>query len=220
MAAEPEQQAAADRSTNGRFELHALSQLEHSAHTPAPTRLKPVRPKAGRRTVRGRRPAAHHSDAPSHAAPDDRRALHLIIGALVALLVAVVIVTVISLAAFGGSDTRSDASRSLPPYWTVRRGDTYATIAAKTGLSVEQLQTFNPYQDTLSLRPGQHIKLRLNPPPLRPKRLGPRFWIVRRGQTFASISAKTGHSIYALQRLNPRLKPSALQPGQRMRLRR
>jgi LysM repeat protein len=43
---------------------------------------------------------------------------------------------------------------------------------------------------------------------------------VRRGQSFSSIAAKTGHSISALQRLNPHLKATALQPGQRMKLRR
>lgn len=153
----------------------------------------------------------------------DARQLYLIAAAIVALFVTMLIVIVASIS--GGPSTSSDAAqaadRPLPPYWIVREGQSYETIAAKTGLSVEDLETFNPHQDPRSLVPGQAIKLRLRTPPRGRKRgPGPRVWIVRRGQTFASIAAKTGHSVLDLQRLNPRLKPTALQPGQRMTLRR
>ena len=40
--------------------------------------------------------------------------------------------------------------------------------------------------------------------------LGPRYWTVRSGQSFGSIAARTGHDIGSLQRLNPRLKATAL----------
>jgi LysM repeat protein len=152
--------------------------------------------------------------------------LYMMAGGIVALVVAVVIViallgiTIANSVFGGGSDAPVAAQRSHAPYWIVREGQTYSTIAASTGLSVDQLETFNPHQDPSALVPGQHIRLRLHPPPLHPKRLGPRVWTVRRGQTFSSIAAKTGHSIDALQKLNPRLKPTALQPGQRMKLRR
>jgi LysM repeat protein len=139
------------------------------------------------------------------------------LGALVvAMLVAIA-------ASLGGSDAApaGDAvSRRLPPYWTVHRGESYSVIAEKTGLSVEQLETFNPYTNPQTIRPGQRLKLRLHPPPPRPKPKGPMFWTVRTGQSFGSISAKTGHSIDRLRRLNPRLKPTMLQPGDRIRLRR
>ena len=48
----------------------------------------------------------------------------------------------------------------------------------------------------------------------------PMFWTVRAGQSFGSIAAKTRINITKLEQLNPRLKPSALQPGDRVRLRR
>jgi LysM repeat protein len=105
------------------------------------------------------------------------------------------------------------------PYWTVRRGDTYAQIAKKTGLTIDQLQAFNPRTDPRGLLPGQRVKLWLHPPPPRPKPL-PRFWIVRRGQSFGLIAAKTGIKLVRLKRLNPELKPTTLQPGDRLRLRR
>ncbi|MEA2184835.1 MAG: hypothetical protein QOK16_2474 [Solirubrobacteraceae bacterium] len=163
---------------------------------------------------------------PQHHDPGSRRPLYRMIAGLAALVLAVVIVisllaiTIVNSLGGARSDGPVAPDRSLPAYWIVRHGQTYTTIAAKTGLSIDQLETFNPHQDPTALVPGQHIKLRLHPPPLHPKRLGPRAWIVRRGQTFDSIAAKTGHSIDALRQLNPHLKPTALQPGQRMKLRR
>jgi LysM repeat protein len=112
------------------------------------------------------------------------------------------------------------ATANLPPYWTVKEGQTYSQIAEQTGLTVDQLETFNPRVNPSTIRPGQKLKLRehVPPPPLPP--LGPRFWIVRKGQSFGSIAAKTGKPIGRLIRLNKRLKPNELQPGDRVRLRR
>jgi LysM repeat protein len=143
------------------------------------------------------------------------------------LVVALVATGVMIASSLGRSDASSDATgagaaaaRRLAPYWTVRAGQTYAQIAQRTGLSVDQLVTFNPYVDPTSLVPGQRIKLRLHPPPPPPKRLGPRYWTVRAGESFGSIAARTGHRLATLRRLNPHLEPTTLQPGDRVRLRR
>lgn len=48
----------------------------------------------------------------------------------------------------------------------------------------------------------------------------PRFYTVRAGNTLSGIAAKTGVSMAAIVKLNPGLNPSALQTGQRLRLRR
>jgi LysM repeat protein len=145
----------------------------------------------------------------------------------VVLVAALVAVSVMIASSLGRSDAAPDATRAaaeaarkLPPYWIVRAGQTYAQIAQRTGLTIEQLETFNPYTDPTSLVPGQRIKLRLHAPPPPPKRLGPRYWTVRTGESFGSIAARTGHRIATLQRLNTRLKPTELQPGDRIRLRR
>jgi LysM repeat protein len=125
-----------------------------------------------------------------------------------------------------GSDPASNSAssldaitRKLPLYWTVRSGQTYSQIAEKTGLTVDQLMTFNPTTDPSGIVPGQRLKLRLHMPPPKPKPLGPRFWIVKSGDSFGSIAAKTGKHIIRLQQLNRRLKPESLQPGDRVRLR-
>ena len=153
---------------------------------------------------------------------DDPRLLQYVLPVgLGALVVAMLIAIAATLIGSDPAPSAGDAAlRRLPPYWTVHRGESYSLIAEKTGLSVDQLETFNPYTNPSTLVPGQRLKLRLHPPPPRPKPKGPRFWTVRTGQSFGSISAKTGHSIYRLRRLNPRMKPTELQPGDRMRLRR
>ncbi len=155
---------------------------------------------------------------------DDRRVLrYLIPAALVVLLVAMIVVIASST---GGSQGGSSSAGSraadggkLPLYWTVRRGQTYAQIAKKTGLSIAQLNTLNPSTDPRSLVPGRRLKLRLDSPVPHPKPLGPRFWTVRSGQSFGSIAAKTAQSIVTLEHLNPQLKATTLQPGDQVRLR-
>lgn len=125
----------------------------------------------------------------------------------------------------GGTVTQSHpaARRRLPPYWRVRSGDTFAQIALKTGLSIDQLQAFNPTVDPMTLTPGERLNLWRHPPGPRrrkPKPPGPMFWTVRPGQSFGSIAAATKISIVTLEQLNPKLKPGAVQPGDRVRLRR
>jgi LysM repeat protein len=151
---------------------------------------------------------------PHYAAP-------LALAALVAAVVAVV-------AASTGGSSRTPVSpsvvqqapaRKLPPFWRVHPGDTYSSIAAKTGLTINQLEAFNPHTDPYSLLPGEHLNLR-QPVAPRPKPPGPRYWRVRPGDSFGLIAAKTRISLDTLLHLNPHLKPATLQPGDRVRLRR
>ena len=48
----------------------------------------------------------------------------------------------------------------------------------------------------------------------------PKFYTVKAGNTLSGISAKTGVSMATIEHLNPGVNPSALQTGQRLRLRR
>jgi LysM repeat protein len=52
------------------------------------------------------------------------------------------------------------ARRNVPRTWTVGAGDTYSSIAAKTGVPVYDIAAFNPNVNPDLLRPGQHLKLR------------------------------------------------------------
>lgn len=152
-----------------------------------------------------------------------QNAVYLSAIGLVVLLLAIVVVAATTLT---GADPATSADRAraaklgkLPVYWKVHTGDSYASIAQKTGLTVEELATFNPRVDPAAIGSGQRLKLRLKVPAPKPKPLGPRFHTVRTGETYASIAAKTGHSMIRLQELNPKLHHTALQPGDRMRLR-
>jgi LysM repeat protein len=142
---------------------------------------------------------------------------------LVVLLLAIVVVAATTLtgssAPSRAEQARAAKLRKLPVYWTVHTGDTYARIAAKTGLTVDELETFNRLVDPSTIRPGQRLKLRLHVPKAKPKPPGPRFHTLRTGESFGSIAAKTGVPIFRLQELNPKLKATALQPGARVRLR-
>jgi LysM repeat protein len=152
---------------------------------------------------------------------DDPVDPHFVIPAIIAaLVVAIVIAVVLSLSGSSSDPVAATTTRHLPPFWTVHTGESYTEIARRTGLTVDQLETFNPYTDPATIRPGQKLKLRLHVPPPKPKPKGPLFHTVRTGESFGSIAAKTHHNINALIRLNPKLKPTQLQPGDRMRLRR
>ena len=86
---------------------------------------------------------------------------------------------------------RHASARRLPPYWTVRPGDSLGFIAAKTGLSIDLLQAYNPTVNPNALTPGQRLNLwRYPPQPPKPKAKppGPMFWTVRAGQSFGSIA--------------------------------
>lgn len=53
-------------------------------------------------------------------------------------------------------------------------------------------------------------------------RRGPKFYVVKPGDTLSAIAAKTGVTMTSLSNLNPSLasSPNSLQTGQRLRLRR
>jgi len=156
--------------------------------------------------------------------PARRRPRYLAPMALAAVMAAIVLVVVTAPGSSGPqrrpAHALTTAVRRLPPYWTVRPGDTFTRIAERTGLTVAQLEALNPNVDPMDVVPGQRLNLWLHPPAPRPRPLGPRFWTVRAGESFGLIAAKTGINLATLEQLNPGLKPSTLQPGARVTLRR
>lgn len=154
---------------------------------------------------------------------DHRNVVYLIVVGLVVLLAAIVVVATTTLtgpdAASSAEQARAKQLRKLPVYWKVHTGDSYQSIARKTGLTVDELERFNPYVNPDTIQPGQRLKLRLEVPVAKPKPPGPRYYTVRRGDTLASIATRTHHSLGFLQALNGKLDPKALQPGDRVRLR-
>jgi len=162
-------------------------------------------------------------------APRTRRSGRVLVRLLVPLVllgIAAAVAVIVSSANVSGSSasagSRAAGRHRPPPYWIVRPGDTFAEISARTGLSVQQLQAYNPTVNPFALTPGVRLNLWQYPPkPPRPKPKppGPMFWVVKPGQSFGSIAASTGINIVTLEQLNPKLKPSTLQPGDQVRLR-
>jgi LysM repeat protein len=63
--------------------------------------------------------------------------------------------------------TRATAPRTTTPaksaakkYYVVQTGDTFGTIAAKVGISLERLQSLNPGVSTNALQVGQKLRIR------------------------------------------------------------
>ncbi len=139
---------------------------------------------------------------------------------LVFAVIGIALVSALGGSGGGAADAATAPDRKLPVYWTVKAGDTYSHIAQRTGLTLDDLETFNPNTNPTTIAPGQHIKLRLHVPKAPRKPLGPKFATVRKGESFGAIAARTGHNINWLLHLNKRLKPETLQPGDRVRLRR
>lgn len=90
-----------------------------------------------------------------------------------------------------------------------------ALVAVIVGTYVVVEQGVNNNKPATALsKPRAHLT--------RPQRhyLHHRFYTVQANDSLTRIAAKTGISVARLQTLNPRIDPNALQPGQRLRLRR
>jgi LysM repeat protein len=56
--------------------------------------------------------------------------------------------------------TTTAARKPTRRYWTVRAGDTFAVIAAKTGLPVATIEQLNPTVKSTSLFIGEKLRIR------------------------------------------------------------
>ena len=153
------------------------------------------------------------------------RPSHFIAPVALAVLIGAVLIVVMKVP--GASDSNSSghkaahAARKLPPYWTVHAGDTFSQISTKTGLTIAQLEAYNPQADPGAIVPGERLNLWSHPPGSghHPK-LGPQFWTVRDGESLGSIANDHHIALVKLEEMNPNLRPPAtLQPGERVKLR-
>jgi LysM repeat protein len=54
---------------------------------------------------------------------------------------------------------RTTTTREEPRFYTIERGDTFGSVAAEFGTTVERLIELNPGVDTTELRIGQRIRV-------------------------------------------------------------
>lgn len=99
---------------------------------------------------------------------------------------------------------------------TVKRGETYDSIARRCEVSPALLETANPNVDPRALRVGQILKLTL---PHRAKRRerGPATYRVKRGDTLTRVAQSLDVSVPALIAANPKIDPNLLRVGQVLR---
>ena len=153
------------------------------------------------------------------------RPSHFLAPVALAVLIAAVLLVVMKVP--GSSDSNSAGQKAhasahkLPPYWVVKPGDTLSQISSKTGLTIAQLEAFNPQADPGAIVPGQRLNLWRHPPGSgHHRKLGPQFATVREGDSLGSIANDHHMSLLKLESLNPSLRPPAtLQPGDRVKLR-
>ncbi|WP_051412231.1 LysM peptidoglycan-binding domain-containing protein [Halonatronum saccharophilum] len=102
-------------------------------------------------------------------------------------------------------------------YYTIRRGDTFYSIATRFNISPEELREANPVVNEDRLRVGQIICVPAEPPtpPARCPR-GTMAYTVRRGDTYFLIARRYNTTVADLRRANPGVNPDALIIGQRL----
>jgi LysM repeat protein len=90
----------------------------------------------------------------------------------------------------------------------VARGDTLESIAARHGVSVEELKRLNGISKPRELQIGQLLKL---PLPKGVVQIAP-------GDTLEAIASRQGTTVAALRKANPAVKPNQLRAGAWLRL--
>lgn len=101
-------------------------------------------------------------------------------------------------------------------YYTIRRGDTLAGIAARLGTSTERLLSINEELDPENLQVGQVICVRSSQSVAGGCPFGSIPYTVQQGDTFALLAMRFGTDVMALMSANPDVDPYNLQPGQRL----
>ncbi len=135
-----------------------------------------------------------------------------------------------------GGDARSSSKASSTPApaatapvasgtstYTVKAGDSFGKIARKVGTGPERLAKMNGLKLSAIIQPGQTLKVPGASTTTRqtasaPSSSGAASHQVQPGETFYSISKKHGLSTEAVIAANPDIKPSALRPGQVVKL--
>lgn len=117
-----------------------------------------------------------------------------------------------------------------PSTYTVKSGDSFNKIARKVGTSPQKLAKLNGLKTTAVIRPGQKLKVpggqavaatqapSTSAAAPAVASVSGKTYTIRAGDTYSSISKKHGVSVESLVAANPKVKPSALRPGQQVNL--
>ena len=118
---------------------------------------------------------------------------------------------------------KSTASSPSASTYTVKAGDSMEKIARQVGANPDKLAKANGMDVNSIIRPGQKLKVHGVAAPASPmvsvapasaSKSTDKTHKVQQGETFSSISKKHGISSEKLAAANPKVKPTALRPGQ------
>jgi LysM repeat protein len=154
-----------------------------------------------------------------------RRTVARVLAFLTLTLAAIGVTAAVFLNPGGHSNGNGRLARSVDnpkdPYYVVRAGDSFSTIAAKEGIGEALIRRLNPNLDPLAIQPENCIDL----VPHGCRRLtrrssveqvptGPRdpYYVVRVGDSLSTIATQEGVNLARILDLNPG-HPNSIQPG-------
>lgn len=106
-------------------------------------------------------------------------------------------------------------------YYTVRRGDTLSKIAARYGVTVEQIVQENNIQNPNLIYTGEMLQITASDKPnIEPTSSTSTYYTVKRGDNLYRIARRFGTTIHSIVKLNNITNPNLIYPGQRLLIRR
>ena len=107
------------------------------------------------------------------------------------------------------------APKQTAQYHTVVAGDTFGSLARKYNTTSEAIQKLNPGVEPTKIRIGQKICVRGTGGATNSNAT---YHVVKSGDTFGHIAAKYHTTSKRIQELNPKVDPTRIQIGQRIRV--
>ncbi len=118
---------------------------------------------------------------------------------------------------------------AAPAEYVIQKGDTFAVLAKKYGVSVKAIQQANPGVDPTRLKIGQKIAIPPKPPgasapassSLQPGDAGAgpaeSVYVVKKGDNLIRIASEHGVTVMAIRALN-NLRTDQIKPGQKLKM--
>jgi len=110
------------------------------------------------------------------------------------------------------------ATRPAPSTYTVQQGDTVSSIAARHGLSAQEILVRNGLGWNTIIHPGQTLRLATTPVSSAAPSTTTAGYHVKQGDTVSGIAARTGVPTQALLSANDLSPRSVIYPGQTLRV--
>lgn len=104
------------------------------------------------------------------------------------------------------------APKKATTTYTVKRGDTLSSIAAKFKTTWQNLANLNGLRNANLIYPGQRLKVLSGQPASKVYR------VVQKGDTLSNIAARYGTTWQAIAKLNNLRNPNIIHPGQKLRV--